>query len=88
MKTPVSKALLSAYHYSGYPLTFFLHAFVHGAAAINILTTGVRSAEEDKAKTPFERRSGKIPHSTDLYPFGAKVYVCIPDQGGARQAQR
>ena len=74
MKTLVSKAL-SAYHYSGYPLTFFLHAFVHGAEAINILTTGVRSAEEDKAKTPFERRFGKIPHSTDLYPFGSKVYV-------------
>ena len=70
----MSKAL-SAYHYSGYPLTFFLHAFVHGAEAINILTTGVRSAEEDKAKTPFERRYGKIPHSTDLYPFGSKVYV-------------
>jgi hypothetical protein len=88
MKTPVSRAL-SAYHYSGYPLTPFLHAFVHAAAAINILTTGVRSAEEDGAKTPFERRFGKIPHSTDLYPFGSKVQgICIPDQGRARQAQR
>jgi hypothetical protein len=70
MKTPVSKALSASNHCSGYPLTSFLHAFVHGAEAINILTTGVRSAEEDKAKTPFERRFGKLPHSTDLYPFG------------------
>jgi hypothetical protein len=79
MNTLVSKAL-SACHCSGYPLTFFLHAFVRGCRSyqlesINILTTGVRSAEEDKAKTPFERRFGKIPHSTDLYTFGSKVYV-------------
>jgi hypothetical protein len=80
MKTPVSKAL-SAYHCSGYPLAFFLHAFVHaGAAAINILTTGFRSAEEDMHNNIRPRHylsadSVRPPHSTDLYPFGAKVYV-------------
>jgi hypothetical protein len=55
MKTLVSKAL-SAFHYSGYPLMFFIRAFVHGAAAINMLTTTVRGDESDKFKTPFERR--------------------------------
>ena len=74
MKTLVSKAL-SAYHYSGYPLSFFLHSFVHAAAAINMLTTQVRGDEGDRYKTPFERRYGKLPHATDLYPFGAKVYI-------------
>jgi hypothetical protein len=74
MKTLVSKAL-SAFHYAGYPLMFFLHSFVHAAAAINMLTTKTRSDEADRFKSPHERRYGKVPSATDLYPHGAKVYI-------------
>jgi hypothetical protein len=74
MKALVSKAL-SAFHYSGFPLMFFLHAFVHAAAAINTLTTTVRGDEADRFKTPYERRFGTVPHAASIYPFGSKCYV-------------
>jgi hypothetical protein len=77
MKALVSKAL-SAYHYPGYPLSFFLHSFVHTQwqpSTCSVLTTQVRGDEGGRYKTPFERRYGKLPHATDLYPFGAKVYT-------------
>jgi hypothetical protein len=69
MKALVSKAL-SAYHYPGYPLSFFLHSFVHTQwqpSTCSVLTTQVRGDEGGRYKTPFERRYGKLPHATDLY---------------------
>jgi hypothetical protein len=88
MKALVSKAL-PAYHYSGYPLTSFLHSFVHSTAAINVLTTQVRRGDEgDRYTTPFERKYGKLPHATDLpVPIHLEPrYIYIPYGGRAQQA--
>jgi hypothetical protein len=89
MKTLVSKAL-SAYHYSDYPLMFFLHAylFTRSFSHQNMLTTSVRSDESERYKTPFERRLNRLPNATDLYPFGSKVYICPTAEERNKHSER